>query len=256
MLYPFAGTQAPASSRAAWSSSIVIHVLLLAIVVSAPSAKVSRDSGDVVPREASRVRERVRYVVAGNASGWSEREAPKRAVRRGPSVAPVMHAIGAPRVDLAAIPGSPALPDIDLRSRTREPDDFAPMHAAELVKTLVPASSPPPPRADEHWGPYSKADVDKGVLPFANNPIPEYPRRLQRAGVEGSFVVQFVVDSTGRAVGESMVFLSDVNPLFIRAVRRALLGSGYYPAEVGGKKVEQLVEQKFSFVLVGGRKED
>jgi TonB family protein len=73
---------------------------------------------------------------------------------------------------------------------------------------------------------------------------------LQRQGVEGSFVVEFVVDSTGRVDEKTMTFPSTAHPMFLRAVRDALLHSRYFPAELAGMRVRQLVQQQFSFVIV------
>jgi hypothetical protein len=38
-----------------------------------------------------------------------------------------------------------------------------------------------------------------------------------------------------------------VHPLFVRAVEDALALSRYLPAEAGGRRVRQLVEQTFAF---------
>jgi len=51
------------------------------------------------------------------------------------------------------------------------------------------------------------------------------------------------------------VFPPSAHSLFVEAVRQALRKSRYYPAEFGGRKVRQLVEQRFTFILVSGRGE-
>ena len=43
--------------------------------------------------------------------------------------------------------------------------------------------------------------------------------------------------------------LKATNDLFANAVRSALPNMRFYPAEVGGKKVKQLVQQSFQFKL-------
>jgi protein TonB len=62
---------------------------------------------------------------------------------------------------------------------------------------------------------------------------------------------QFVVDTSGRVERESIRFKRGDHTLFERAVIETLLRSRYSPAEAGGRKVRQLVEQAFSFTLRG-----
>ena len=101
----------------------------------------------------------------------------------------------------------------------------------------------------QEWQAYGADVVEKIAWP-RNNPQPRYPDVLKRDGVEGSFVVEFVVDSTGRVDEKTMSFPSTAHPMFLRAVRDALLHSRYFPAELAGVRVRQLVQQQFSFVLV------
>ena len=90
---------------------------------------------------------------------------------------------------------------------------------------------------------------------------PYYPPTLQRTGYRGNLVVEYQVDTTGRVNEET---LHDVWPGdrprpvgsegiayggFLVAVRRALLGSRFEPARVGGCPVPQLVTQPFIFSL-------
>ena len=57
-----------------------------------------------------------------------------------------------------------------------------------------------------------------------------YPPVLRQAGVEGSAVVQFVVDTNGRVISKSVTILSSTNPLFgdaaISVARRARFSPG------------------------------
>jgi TonB family protein len=97
---------------------------------------------------------------------------------------------------------------------------------------------------------YGADVVEKIAWPEKGNPKPRYPDVLQRQGVEGSFVVEFVVDSTGKVDEKTLNFPSSTHPMFLRAVRDALLHSRFFPAELGGTHVRQLVQQQFSFVLL------
>ena len=98
-------------------------------------------------------------------------------------------------------------------------------------------------------GAYTSDGVDRVVMPLANNPVPVYPRSMAAAGIETNFVVVFVVDSTGRVDNQTLEFPATAQPVFADAVRRALGRSRYRPAEMGGRRVRQLVQQEFVFRL-------
>jgi protein TonB len=97
--------------------------------------------------------------------------------------------------------------------------------------------------------PFTEMMVDRQVMAHAGNAPPRYPALLRSAGVEGLVHAQFVVDTAGRVERESIRFARSDHQLFDRAVTEALLRSRYAPAEAGGRKVRQLVEQAFSFAL-------
>jgi protein TonB len=96
---------------------------------------------------------------------------------------------------------------------------------------------------------YTEDVVEKVVAPVGNNPRPRYPGQLQAREVEATFVVKFVVDSTGHVQSKSLEFPQATHRLFIKSVRDALLRSRFLPAELAGRRVPQLVQQRFSFVL-------
>ncbi len=95
--------------------------------------------------------------------------------------------------------------------------------------------------------PYFEFQVEKPVLPKEGNPQPRYPDVLRSAGVTGEVLAQFVVDTTGRAEMSTFKALSSSHELFTAAVRATLPSMRFYPAETGGRKVKQLVQQAFKF---------
>jgi outer membrane biosynthesis protein TonB len=160
----------------------------------------------------------------------------------------------APVIGPISIADPTPVPDIDLSSKVSE-IDTALIAAAPRVSSLVKGLVGDSASLAAHTGPYLRDEVDRVVRPYDNNPKPVYPWRLQRQGVQASFVAQFVIDSTGRVDESSLVFPPGAHSLFVEAVRQALHKSRYFPAEFGGRKVNQLVEQRFTFVLVSGRGE-
>jgi TonB family protein len=146
---------------------------------------------------------------------------------------------------LAAIPNV-TTPKLDVEARTADASDFGNVDTRELLGGSVMWALSHPGKN----GAYTADIVEKVAWPKKDNPRPRYPEALKRDGVEGSFVVEFVVDSTGRIDEKTMQFPSTAHPMFLRAVRDALLHSRYFPAELAGMRVRQLVQQQFSFVLV------
>ena len=91
--------------------------------------------------------------------------------------------------------------------------------------------------------------VERPVIPFPDNAAPRYPAILQSAGAEGEVVAQFVVDTLGRVEPSSIKISRSSHDLFERAVREALARARYHPAQIGGIRVRQLVEQRFTFSI-------
>ena len=75
-----------------------------------------------------------------------------------------------------------------------------------------------------------------------------YPPSLFAAGVEGSVMAEFVVDSAGDIEPQTFNIVSSTHPLFVEAVSRALERATYSPAVKDGRRVRQLVHQPFSFI--------
>jgi len=77
---------------------------------------------------------------------------------------------------------------------------------------------------------------------------PQYPPQLRAANVNGEVVVQYVVDERGAPQMPSFTVLKSTNAEFTESVRRSVAGMVFFPAEIQGKKVRQLVQQPFKFV--------
>jgi TonB family protein len=113
------------------------------------------------------------------------------------------------------------------------------------------APPPPPPRPVtlQPGQPYFEFQVEKPVVPAPGNRGPRYPGILKPANVEGEVLAQFVVDEDGRVEIATFKVLKTSHALFSQAVLDALAEGRYVPAEIGGKKVKQLVQQPFQFHL-------
>ncbi len=138
------------------------------------------------------------------------------------------------------------IPDIDLSKKVTDEADFSGKGVAGGIAKGVEGGKGPVPQGDQ---PYFDFQVEKPVVMAPGAQGPQYPDMLRTAGIEGTVLAQFVVDTTGRAEMSTFKVLKSDNDLFSNAVKNALQRMRFLPAEVGGRKVKQLVQQPFQFSL-------
>ncbi|MEY4856557.1 MAG: hypothetical protein RLZZ97_1387 [Gemmatimonadota bacterium] len=138
------------------------------------------------------------------------------------------------------------IPDIDLSKKVTDEADFSGKGVAGGIAKGVEGGKGPVPQGDQ---PYFDFQVEKPVVMAPGAQGPQYPDMLRTAGIEGTVLAQFVVDTTGRAEMNTFKVLKSDNDLFSNAVKNALQRMRFLPAEVGGRKVKQLVQQPFQFSL-------
>ena len=138
------------------------------------------------------------------------------------------------------------IPDIDLSKKATDESDFTGKGVAGGTGKGVEGGKGPVPQGDQ---PYFDFQVEKPVVMAPGAAGPTYPDMLRSAGIEGTVLAQFVVDTTGRAEMNTFKVLKTDNDLFSNAVKNALQRMRFLPAEVGGRKVKQLVQQPFQFSL-------
>ena len=97
--------------------------------------------------------------------------------------------------------------------------------------------------------PFTGMTVDRQAQLLRGSATPRYPDPLRRDRIEGAVRTMYVVDTLGRVELASFQVLDSSHPLFERAVRDALAAMRFAPAEAGGQRVRQLVEQSFVFAL-------
>jgi TonB family protein len=78
----------------------------------------------------------------------------------------------------------------------------------------------------------------------------KYPAELKAAGIQGSVLAQFVVDTAGRADMSTFKALRSSHERFTEAVRNALPTMRFTPAALPtGRSVKQVIQQEFSFTI-------
>ena len=136
------------------------------------------------------------------------------------------------------------IPDIDLSKKVTDEADFSGKGVAGGV-----AKGKEGGAVVQSDQPYFEFQVEKPVVPAPGSTSPRYPDMLRQAGVEGEVLAQFVVDTTGKAEAGSLKILKSSHDMFVQSVKNALPQMKFIPAEVGGKKVKQLVQQPFTFSI-------
>jgi TonB family protein len=96
---------------------------------------------------------------------------------------------------------------------------------------------------------YFEFQVEQAAMPAPGQRGPRYPDELRAAHVEGEVLVQVVVDTLGNAMMDTFKVLKSSNAVFTDAVRDALPSLRFIPAEVGHRKVRQLIQMPFQFNL-------
>jgi TonB family protein len=100
--------------------------------------------------------------------------------------------------------------------------------------------------------PYFEFQVERAAVANPSSAVPMYPPQLRAANIEGQVIAKFVVDTTGRADMRTFEIVKSDHRLFSESVRAALASTEFTPAQVGGRKVKQLISMPFAFSLDRG----
>lgn len=102
---------------------------------------------------------------------------------------------------------------------------------------------------------FTDADLQR-IGPVAETPVSlakpvtaVYPRNARLAGVSGKALVQFVVDTSGRARPETINCLEATYKDFADAAVGTVKTMVFHPATLEGHKIERLVQYPFDFKL-------
>jgi TonB family protein len=92
--------------------------------------------------------------------------------------------------------------------------------------------------------------AEQSAMRVEGSAAPIYPPELIEQKLDGSVLTHFVIDTSGHVDMATVEILSSAHPLFVQSVKDAMPAMRFYPASVGGRRVRQLVEQKFEFRLL------
>ena len=136
------------------------------------------------------------------------------------------------------------IPEIDLSKAVTNEKDFSGKGVAGGTGSGVVGGTGPVTNQT-----YFEFQVEKPAEMLQESPKPKYPSVLESSGIAGEVQAQFVVSSSGKADVESFKVLKSSNELFTQAVKNVLPRMRFSPAMIGGKPVNQLVQQSFQFAV-------
>jgi protein TonB len=246
VLHPFISCQAPQPRR--------IHVLLASAVFHA--GLVGLAVTPFTPARFStvpRATEVVHYMTLslGSAVHTERAGRPHHTVRgapRPPRIGPIDLAFA---LTLVSTQPSVATPSFPVLADSLWGDPFSDSPAGRADRSSASTGQGPDVGSDS--GPYIAATVEKEAVGTGDNAKPTYPSDLLNRLIEAKFSVFFVVDSTGRVDSTTIEVPPSVHVQFAKAVRDVLVHWHFYPAEVRGRRVRQLMEQPFEFRIVDSR---
>jgi protein TonB len=211
--------------------SVVLHTLLIAGAVYATAT--------AGVREENKKAETIKFVeIKKEPVPEKPKEAPPPDVVVKPPPPKGFQVLRAPvKIDIK-------IPEIDLTKAVTNESDFSGKGVKGGVGSGVVGGTGPV--TDQT---YFDFQVEKPASMMDDSPKPKYPAVLESSGIPGEVQAQFVVGVNGRADIGSLKILKTTNELFASAVRNVLPRMRFSPAQIGGKPVQQLVQQSFMFAV-------
>jgi protein TonB len=130
------------------------------------------------------------------------------------------------------------IPPIDLKE-TFDPKDYSGVGVEGGIATGV------VPTADQV---YLEAVVEERPERLSG-PQPQYPEILRQAGVQGRVIVQAVIDTTGRAIPNTVRVVQTPHSGFDQPSKNLVLQSLFRPGRVSGRAVKVLVSVPIDWSL-------
>jgi len=97
--------------------------------------------------------------------------------------------------------------------------------------------------------PYMEAVVEERPEPITGTCIQHYPDILRTAGIEGTVMMEFIIDTLGRAERNSIRVVRSPQPGFEQDARATVQSCRYHPGRIAGRAVRVRVQQPITFSI-------
>ncbi|NIM49697.1 MAG: TonB family protein [Gemmatimonadales bacterium] len=139
------------------------------------------------------------------------------------------------------------IPPVDLSARF-DPRDYSGVGVEGGVFTGVEGGTGPVDLTQV----FAEAVVDE-VPERISCPLPDYPRMMQQANIEGQVLLQFVVETDGRVKSENIETITSTHKAFEGPARDMIGKCLFRPGRVRANPVRVLVQMPIIFNLAGRR---
>ncbi len=164
-----------------------------------------------------------------------------------------------------------------IQQETKQPDQPPPPQLDVQFKgfqtVVAPTDIPtdiPPVNLQDHFDPRDftgvgvEGGVGTGIVPSGDvfsvdvvqerperlaGPQPMYPPLLMQAGIEGTVMVQAIIDTMGRVEPSSLKITQTANPGFNESAKQTVLKSLFRPARVYGRAVRVLIQLPVTYTI-------
>jgi TonB family protein len=164
-----------------------------------------------------------------------------------------------------------------IQQETKQPDQPPPPQLDVQFKgfqtVVAPTDIPtdiPPVNLQDHFDPRDftgvgvEGGVGSGIVPSGDvfsvdvvqerperlaGPQPMYPPLLMQAGIEGTVMVQAIIDTMGRVEPSSLKVTQTANPGFNESAKQTVLKSLFRPARVYGRAVRVLIQLPVTYTI-------
>jgi protein TonB len=158
-----------------------------------------------------------------------------------PPDVPVVELAGGFKTLVAPVEIPTDIPPVDLKQRF-DPAEYRGV-GVELPSAAIAPTADAGPSAT-----YSEAAVDEKPE-ILTSPRLDYPALLRQAGVEGSVLVEAIIDTTGHAERGSVRIVHSTHPAFDKPAMDVVAGSIYRPGRMRGAVVRVLVNVPVNFSI-------
>lgn len=210
------------------AASAAIHLTLIVVAAYVTTASARTPQSDDPPTQLRWVRPQPSQPSAGHSTTKASASSPSLATRT---------------IRNISLSISADIPDVNIPLGAVRADDFTTSGVgtpSENPTSTGPVAGKPA---------FEAYEVDSPVSAIAGSYRPEYPAALRSAGIEGDVTAQFIVDTNGHALAESIRIIAATNDLFAASVKHAIPRMRFVAARLNGEPVAQSVQQLFSFRL-------